>query len=196
MTSVREYEQSLLQRFVRSFEKLDEMEAVEHIYPITWKLATGDPDQYGAKRWRPVEISTEAESLEPIYSQLPARFPHLYERLVLSYRWADVDLQSFTFIANPPGPDLSGLLQEISKDPTLWTVLRKAGYIQFGKGPDLDYDPVCFDTSSRKKKGRDYRIVKIDHEQILCYDQVKVVKEIAPSFEQLMLATVEKAGTS
>jgi hypothetical protein len=196
MTTVKDAERALLQRFIASFEKLDEMKAVENTCPITWQLAVGDSDQYGRKRWRPIKVATEAASLEPLYSQLPARFPHLYERLVLSYRWADVDLKSFTLLANPPGPGLTGLLHEISKDPTLWNCLRKAGYVQFGKGPDLDYDPVCFDISSRKKKGRDYRVVKIDHEQILCYDRVKVVKELAPSFETLVQATIEKTNLS
>ncbi|MBZ5662853.1 MAG: hypothetical protein LAO08_20830 [Acidobacteriia bacterium] len=194
MTSVKDYEHLLIARFVASFEKLDELTATEGIYPIAWQLAVGDPDEYGQKRWRPIKVISKAENLEPIYSNLPARFPRLYEQLVLSYRWADVDLQSFTLLANPPGTDLGGLLHEISKDKALWNCLRKAGYVQFGKGPDLDYDPVCFDMSSRKNKGRDSRIVKIDHEQILCHDRVKIVGELAPSFEKLVLATIEKAG--
>jgi hypothetical protein len=43
------------------------------------------------------------------------------------------------------GPDLAGLLRQISKDPAFCSSLLPAGYIQFGKGPDFDYDPVCFD---------------------------------------------------
>ncbi len=56
----------------------------------------------------------------------------------------------------------------------------------------MDYDPVCFDLRSRTKDG-DYRIVKIDHEEILCNNRLKVVAELAPSFEQLMQRTVEQA---
>jgi hypothetical protein len=194
MSIVRAYEHSLLQQFIASFEKLNEMVAVENIYPITWELAIGDSDQYGCKRWRPIEKATEEDDLDSIYSQLPARFPQLYEQLVLSYRWAEVDLKSFTLLANPPGPGLGRPLYEISKDPTLWIHLRKAGFIQFGKGPDLDYDPVCFDISSRKTKAKDYRIVKIDHEQMLCYERVKIVEELAPSFEALIRATIERAN--
>ena len=60
-------------------------------------------------------------------------------------------------------------------------------------GTDIDYDPVCFDISSRKKN-KDCRIVKIDREQILRNDRVKVIAEIAPSFEYLMVRTIEQAN--
>lgn len=193
MASIREHEMLLVERFIASFEKLDEMTAHEHFDPVAWQLAVGDSDQFGCKRWRPIKVNTELEWLERIYSKLPARFPPLFERLVLSFRWAEIDLQSYRLLANPPGPDLSGLLQQMSKDRTLWNCLLRAGYIQFGKGPDMDYDPICFDISSRKKN-RDCRVVKIDHEQILCNHRVKVIAELAPSFEQLILRTIDKAN--
>jgi len=81
---------------------------------------------------------------------------------------------------------------EDMKDKGLWETLIPNGYLQFGKGPDMDYDPVCFDISSRKN--RDYRIVKIDHEDILCNSRIKVVAEIAPSFRALVLQTIERAA--
>jgi hypothetical protein len=185
----------LVERFIASFEKLDELIADEVSDPIAWQLAIGDRDQYGCRRWRPIKVSTELSLLEPIYSKLPARFPPLFERLVLSYRWAEVDLRSHRLLANPPGPGLGALLTQMSKDSILWKCLLEAGYIQFAKGPDIDYDPICFDISSRKKN-EDCKIVKIDHEQILCNDRVKIVAELAPSFEQLMLRTIDKANQS
>jgi hypothetical protein len=74
-------------------------------------------------------------------------------------------------------------------DPGLWNALIPAGFIQFGKGPDVDYDPVCFDIRARTG---DCRIVKIDHEEILCNNRIKVVAELAPSFEKLVLTTIEQ----
>jgi len=65
------------------------------------------------------------------------------------------------------------------------------GYIPFGKGAYCDYDPVCFAVKSRKN--RDYRIVKIDHEEILCNYRIKVVSRLAPSFRALVLQTIERA---
>jgi hypothetical protein len=180
---------ALIDRFVASFEELDDMSANELLDPVAWQLATGELDRYGCKRWRPIRMNTARAALEPIYAKLPAAFPPLYEQLVLSYRWAEVDLQSYRLLANPAGPTLSGLLEEMSKDSAIWNGLRAAGYVQFGKGPDMDYDPVCFDFA-RRKKSRDCRIVKIDHEEILCHDRVKVVAELAASFEQLVLRTI------
>jgi hypothetical protein len=80
----------------------------------------------------------------------------------------------------------------MTNDPFLWEALVPAGFLQFGKGADIDYDPVCFDIKTRKQEG-DCRIVKIDHEEILCNDRVKVVAELAPSFYQLVLETIERA---
>jgi hypothetical protein len=183
----------LLEEFVAAFAKLDEMAEFQEIDPVAWELRVAQADQFGMTQWRPSKTKTDPELLSPLYAKLPARFPPLYEQLVLSYRWAEVDLQSFRLLANPPGPDLSRLLAEIEKDKGLTESLIPAGYVKFGKGPDMDYDPVCFDIKSRTKR-KDYRIVKIDHEEILCHYKVKVVAELAPSFEQLVRQTIERAN--
>jgi hypothetical protein len=59
----------------------------------------------------------------------------------------------------------------------------------------MDYDPVCFDFA-RRDKNQDCRIVKIGHEEILCHDRVKVIAELAPSFEQLVLRTIYRPHES
>ena len=179
----------LLSRFIDSFSAFDEMAAAEHLDPIAWTFTFGEADEYERKTWKPAKIATDPSLLEPIYAELPAKFPRLYETLVLSYRWPEVDLGLFTLMANPLGPDLSGLMV---RDTNLTETLIPAGFIQFGKGPDYDYDPVCFDISARKKN-RDYRIVKIDHEEILCNYRLKIVKELAPSFEVLVKMVIEAA---
>jgi hypothetical protein len=185
----------LIEQFIASFEKFDEMMSTSpELDPPAWELRTGEPDEHGWINWRPAKISTAPTALDGLYAKLPARFPPLYEQLVLSYRWAEVDLQSFRLLANPPGRDLSRLLNEMVKAPAFWKSLPPAGYIQFGLGPDMDYDPVCFDIRSRTKR-KDYKVVKIDHEEILCNRRVKVVAELAPSFEQLVLQTIERANS-
>jgi hypothetical protein len=184
--------EDLIERYVASFEKLDDMIALEGMDSVASSLAIEKPDEWGQFAWRPVKASTPRSALDEIYSRLPARFPPLYEALVLSYRWAQVDLGSYRLLPNPPGPGLQGLFGHISGDPGLWEALIPAGLIQFGRGPEPDYDPVCFDTKARKQNS-DYRIVKVDHEEILCNYRVKVVAEVAPSFRHLVLETIEKA---
>jgi hypothetical protein len=181
----------LVDRFVGCFDRLADLTVLD-FDSVAKQLAVGESDQFGDRHWKPTKFKTPPAAFDAIYQKLPGRLPRLFELLLISYRWAEVDLKSFRLLANPPGADLTGFLQEISRDPVLWKELLPAGYVQFGKGPDLDYDPVCFDLRSRKKSG-DCRIVKIDHEQVLSYDRVKIRAELAPSFEELILRTIRAA---
>ena len=166
--SAAERRRAFVERFVASFGMLDEMLAIEDLNPIAWELPTGEPDEYGRKRWRPARRASERSVLDSIYSQTARTISAAFELLVLSYRWDEVDLELFTATCRTHlGPDLDGLLNEMSKTVACRISCIPRGYVQFGKGPDTDYDPVCFDISSRKKNG-DYKILKIDHEEILC----------------------------
>ena len=182
----------ILEEFVDTFDKFYELAEYSFIFPFVAELAIGEPTELGQTRWQPARIDTDRCYLDPLYAKLPARFPPLYESLVLSYRWAEVDLGTFTLLANPPGPDLSRLLGQISRAPAIWNALIPAGYIQFAKGPDMDFDPVCFDIK-RRKKNRDCPVVKIDHEGILCNNRIRIMTELAPSFEQLVRETIARA---
>ena len=190
----REHYRELVEAYVSCFPKLDQMMTSEMLNPVAWQLSSGDADQYGFKRWRPLSYATDRLALEPLYAELPARFPPLFEQLVLNYRWAEIDLGLYRLVANPPGEGLCGLLTNMASAPDLWEMLIPAGFMQFGKGPDMDFDPVCFDIRSRSKSG-DYRIVKIDHEGILCNYRVKIVDELAPSYEQLVINTIKRADS-
>ena len=57
----------------------------------------------------------------------------------------------------------------------------------------MDYDPVCFDLGTRLSDG-DCRIVKFDHEEILCNQRLVEVAELAPSFRQLIDIVIEDAN--
>jgi len=192
MTLKNDQEQ-LLEKYVATFEKLDDMLGDELLSPLAWQLAVGKRDEAGFKRWQPAKVITEPIALELLYTKLPVLFPRLFEQLLLSYRWAEVDLGSYRLLANPPGKDLSGFFQEITNDPGIREALIPAGFVQFGRGPDIDYDPVCFDTKSRNQ-GSNWRIVKIDHEEILCNYRIKIVAELAPSFYQLVSETIVRAN--
>jgi len=134
-----EQQDGLLAEFVGTFGKFYELAEYADIYPIVAELAVGEPDDLGQTHWQPPGIETDSRCLDPLYAKLPGRFPLLYERFVLTYGWAEVDLGRYTLLANPPGPDLSRLLNEISKDPALWESLIPTGYIQFAKGSDYGH---------------------------------------------------------
>ncbi|HTE18733.1 MAG TPA: hypothetical protein VK689_10180, partial [Armatimonadota bacterium] len=121
-----------------------------------------------------------------------ARLPPLYEQLILSYRWPEVDLGPFRLLANPLGPGLAGLLAEMQQDRVMWEELIPRGWIRFGKGADLNYDPVCFDLRRRRKDG-DYPIVQLDHEELLCFSRIREVAQLASSFRELVEQVVAEA---
>jgi len=183
----------MLAHYVSSFEKLGELRAYQSTDPIAGTFAISEPDERGKVAWRPRRAETKVEFLDSLYAKLPARFPPLFERLLLTFRWAEIDLKTYTLMANPLGSDFQGFFGESSRDPGLWEALVPAGYLRFAKGSDTDYDPVCFDMNSRKKS-REMRVVKIDHEEILCNFRVKVVAELAPSFQSLVQSTIDLAN--
>ncbi len=133
---------------------------------------------------------TKPTALEPLYAILPGHFPPLYEQLVLSYRWPQAALPMLDLLANPPGAGLEKLLEHIQADKGLWDELMPNGYVQFGHGAGGRYDPVCFDTRHRRQDG-DCRVVRFDHEEILCNYRIKEVSELADSFRSIVLAAIE-----
>jgi hypothetical protein len=183
----------LVDSFVGTFEKLGDLWTSYELDPIAWELTDGELNDYGMKQWRPIRISTEQSALQALYANLPARFPPLYERLVLSYRWAEIDLGLFRLLPNPPGPGLDGLTAEFFRHRAMQEILFPNQCLQFGKGPDVNYDAICFDWS-RRLRGGDCPVIQVDHEEILSHNRFKKVAELAPSFRELMLRVIAKAA--
>jgi hypothetical protein len=129
-------DEQLLERYIATFEKLDEMIVNEFSMPPAEQLAVGVEDEYGFRRWKPIKFETPEPFLQEIYAELPDqfRFPRLFEQLLLTYRWAVVDLSTYRLLANSPGQDLNGFFQQITNDPGLWEALIPAGFVQFGRG--------------------------------------------------------------
>jgi hypothetical protein len=182
-------DQQLIHEFVAAFGKLNDCLTCEgDPDPVRSSLAVGEPDEHGCRHWQAVRVKTDRSCLESLYIKLPARLPRLYEQLILSYRWAEVDLGRFTLLANPPGEGFDGLLQYLHFDD----LLEASSYVRFARGCDGDYDPVCFDLGQRRQGG-DCPIVKLDHEQILCNSRIRKVAELAPSFRDLVTETIDAA---
>lgn len=133
---------------------------------------------------------TEPVALDEIYKVLPKKFPKLFEELLLNYRWYEAEISSTVrILPNPPGDGLTDFLSAITKDKTIFEVCSANGFLQFARGKDQSYDPICFDLQQRTKSN-DYSIVRLDHEEILCRDRIHVSEIVAPSFKDLVLQTV------
>jgi hypothetical protein len=127
------------------------------------------------------------ESLKTFYAHVTGPLPPLYELLILSYQWGEVDLETFRLLPSFP-PSLQSLVSAMTADTVMFRMLSSNRFAQFGRGPDVDYDPVCFDLNARGSDG-DCAIVKLDHEDILIRERIRVVAEVADSFRQLVLQT-------
>jgi hypothetical protein len=148
MTTLPPAYELLLRRFVDKFKGLSGRSFFPETDPTAVEFAAGKDSEYGLMElWQPVRFKTEPTALEGIYTNLPGRLP----KLLLNFRWAEVDLDLFTLMANPQGNDLTGWLEQVSYDRHLWKYLLPAGYIPFGKGPDLDYDRVASSSSHVEK---------------------------------------------
>jgi hypothetical protein len=81
----------------------------DHLPPAEELSAGIDPDDWNIVRWRPTPIDTPRDALSVLRDRVSADLPHLYEHLILSYRWLEVELQFFRLLANPPAADLKPL---------------------------------------------------------------------------------------
>jgi hypothetical protein len=84
-------DEELLEKYVATFSSLDEMVVDIAWFPAAATLVVDDDDAGDFKYWKPLKGETSPTHLEEVYAKLPARFPKLFERMVLSYRWAEVD---------------------------------------------------------------------------------------------------------
>ena len=157
----------LLRRFVETFSLEDLEEAIE-------------------------SIPTPLAACQELEARLPARLPPLYRQLILTYRYPRATTGGVCLLANPPSPGLAGLEAAMFRDALLSRVLLQHGYLQFGSNGDGSYDPVCFN-AARRRGGGDMEVVRLDHEQILCYERIRVQAVLAPSFQAFVEAAVSRA---
>jgi hypothetical protein len=186
---------ALLAAFIDAFSRHDEMLAtIPSLHPDVHALRLGKPGRFG-ERWRPKRVRVGPRALAALYERLPFRLPRLYELLISSDRWAEVEIGACALLANPPGPALIGLADQIFRDTGLTDTLIPNGFLPFARGADGNYDPVCF--ASRRSAGQnDSPVVQLDHEDILCDRRIKVVSELAPSFRALVEQSIASAASA
>lgn len=135
-----------------------------------------------------IKHETAPEQLTALYDNLPCRFPPMFEKLLLTYRWCCAGATEFRLLDNPPGVDLSGFYESIVADKHLSSVCMQNGYIPFGRAAE-SYDPVCFDCNKRSSR-RNFEVVTLDHELILRHSEVKKLATLARSFDELIESSI------
>jgi hypothetical protein len=122
--------------------------------------------------------------LRMFHQKLPKRLPQSFAAFLSRYSFRTFDVSGVSFFAwdsdqNPYTQEASAAKGSLSE------LLRPAGYVQIGRPDTGDFDAICFDLNE-KRQNREYRIVRVDHEEILCNRKVRVSDELFPSF--IMLA--------
>jgi hypothetical protein len=129
--------------------------------------------------------TTPPEWLAPFEQNLPFRLPPTYRSLLLRYRFPAFQVGKVELFGNLDGESYDDLVVASTRDRVLSSVARSGGFIHIGRPETRNYDPICFDFRRRTKTG-EATIVRLDHEEILCNDSVRVVEAIAPSFLELL----------
>jgi hypothetical protein len=138
--------------------------------------------------FRKLETARDPDCLTTFYTQIPSRYPRLFEALCLEYSWQDAVLGEVEFAPNPVGVDLAGLGRSIRYDEHLWNHLTFSGYLVFGRMSGGRYDPVAFNI--RARKGHDAPVCRVDHEEILSFQRLGQPVQLAPSFLTLLEAVL------
>ncbi len=182
---------SIVERFVESFSKQSELYVYDEYYYAVKDFIINEKTEQGYRKWCPIKVKTHPNMLGAIYKTTKCRFPHTFEDLLLSFRWLEVDLKYITLLSNPNGSDLLGYLNEITKDKFMSKFLISHGFIQFAKAPGGCYDPICFEFLNGEKEDSS-RIVRIDHEEILCRERIAIIEEVAKTIQELMEKEIER----
>jgi len=151
-------------------------------------VLVGEPDESGCIDWM-IKPYTNVDWIEPLEEKLGHKLPIAYRSLLTRYIFPAFEFSDLWFFANTPeGTDYYELRDRIFCDEALFKSLWPAGFIQFANPAGGNYDPVCFDLNHGSKN--DCPIVQIDHEGILCYDTIKIVKQIARSFRDFLESAI------
>jgi len=130
-----------------------------------------------------IEKANNIALLGKLEAGLPKKLPQSFESLLLRYSFPPFDAGGITFFSWQS--DSSELFHVLPpNEGTLSELLLPKGYIQIGRPDTGDFDAVCFDLNLAKQN-REYRIVRTDHEEILCNFRVRIVAELWPSFSNL-----------
>ena len=130
--------------------------------------------------------------VEELEGKVARRFPVSFHSLISRYEFSPFDCKGIFFFGNTREvkEEREELRFAIFQDKILSECLLKSGYVQFGRPDTGDYDAICFDTN-QKRSNREYPIVRIDHEGILCFSQIRVTEILAPSFYKFIKSVAE-----
>ena len=133
-----------------------------------------------------IDSSAGSQWVEEFEAKLPFKLPRSFYLLISRYDFPLIELERLAIFGTRPNEDGVGRIDvESLKDKVLAPFLHANKLIQFGRPNELDYDPICFDFRGSKSRS-ECPVVRVDHEQILCNNRLKIKGPVASSFADLI----------
>jgi hypothetical protein len=138
--------------------------------------------------------------LVELASRLPYRWPLSFHTLISRYQFPSFccgPLEFYSVGLTNPSDDYYELRTAVLRDPAMVSVLWGHGYLPFARPEDSSYDPVCFHCVN-VSGASEPAVVRIDHEEVLCRNRIRVQQVVSPAFDLLLehMTAQLLAGTS
>lgn len=125
--------------------------------------------------------------IDAFEAKLPKRLPISFYSLITRYSFNAFDCDGFSFFPNNNTDE--NLSITIFNDKLISEIILQNCFIQFARPDDGSYDPICFDTNISRSR-REFPIVRIDHEAILCRNKIKIIETLYDSFLKFVLEKI------
>jgi hypothetical protein len=138
-----------------------------------------------------ISQSKEINWIDSLISILPAKYPPTFMSLVTRYTFDEFNAKNISFFANHGSADSVELINAIPKDKSIFKTTTANGFLQFARPATGSYDPICFDTQKRRND-KECPIVRLNHEEILQFDRIKIIEPLYPSLHEMMTEYIER----
>jgi hypothetical protein len=132
----------------------------------------------------PIRSEDNASRVGMFEEKLPIRIPQSFESFLSRYSFPAFDVLGITLF-DWESDSNEYIVEASAPKNSLSELLIPAGYAQIARPDTGDFDAICFDLN-HKAQNREYRVVQVDHEDILCNWKVRVTGELWPSFLKLV----------
>ena len=136
----------------------------------------------------PIRNEENASRMALLEEKLAKRLPQSFAFFLSRYSFPTFDVMGISLFGWDS--DCNPYIEEASAAKgSLSELLLPADYVQIGRPDTGNFDAICFDFNEQSQN-REYRIVRIDHEDILCNWKIRVSGELWGSFVSLVVAAL------
>jgi hypothetical protein len=132
----------------------------------------------------PIRAEDNVLRLRALEEKLPKRLPQSFESLLSRYSFPSFEVLDICLFGWDSESN-AYIVQASAFENSLSELLIPAGYVQIGRPDLINFDAICFDINP-DPQNREYRLVQVDHEDILINFKVRVTGELWPSFAKFV----------